>query len=99
MTCLGRRRFLKRFSQQRNDSDEEVEEEKRRRKRSFLASMLGVKLEENTALGDEKQRGESAFQYLKRMLTIDIRITVWEFDSTTLAHQLTMLDRELFLKV
>lgn len=33
------------------------------------------------------------------MLKIDIRITVWEFDSTTLAHQLTMLDKELFLKV
>lgn len=33
------------------------------------------------------------------MLRIDIALSAWDFDSTTLAQQLTMVDKELFLKI
>lgn len=33
------------------------------------------------------------------MLRIDVALTAWDFDSTTLAKQLTMIDKELFLKI
>lgn len=42
---------------------------------------------------------ETSVQYLRRMLHLDIPLTVWDFDSTTLAYQLTMIDRDLFLKI
>lgn len=30
---------------------------------------------------------------------MDVALTAWDFDSTTLANQLTLIDKELFLKV
>lgn len=33
------------------------------------------------------------------MLRMDIALTAWDFDSTTLAQQLTMIEKELFLKI
>lgn len=33
------------------------------------------------------------------MLRMDVVLSAWDFDSTTLAQQLTMIDKELFLKI
>lgn len=33
------------------------------------------------------------------MLRLDIALSAWDFDSTTLAYQLTLIDRDLFLKI
>lgn len=33
------------------------------------------------------------------MLRMDVALCAWDFDSTTLAQQLTMIDKELFLKI
>lgn len=30
---------------------------------------------------------------------MDVPLTAWDFDSTTLAYQLTLIDRDLFLKI
>ncbi|XP_029674770.1 uncharacterized protein LOC115242528 [Formica exsecta] len=36
---------------------------------------------------------------LRRFLKMNLRITVWDLDSTTLATQLTMIDRDLFVRI
>lgn len=36
---------------------------------------------------------------MKRTLKLEIALTAWDFDSTTLACQLTLIDRDLFLKI
>lgn len=33
------------------------------------------------------------------MLRMDVVLSAWDFDSTTLAQQLTMIDKALFLKI
>lgn len=47
----------------------------------------------------EKSSRETSLQYLKRLLKVDVVLTAWDFNSTTLAQQLTMIDRDLFLKI
>ncbi|KAJ3657976.1 hypothetical protein Zmor_009748 [Zophobas morio] len=47
----------------------------------------------------EKTSKETSLQYLKRLLRTDVLLTAWDFNSTTLAQQLTMTDRDLFLKI
>ncbi|XP_043288448.1 uncharacterized protein [Venturia canescens] len=36
---------------------------------------------------------------LRRLLRMDLRITAWDFDSWTIARQLTLIDCELFLRI
>ncbi|XP_067203399.1 uncharacterized protein [Linepithema humile] len=36
---------------------------------------------------------------LRRLLRMNLRITIWDLDSTTLATQLTMIDRDLFVRI
>lgn len=47
----------------------------------------------------EKSCKETALQHLKRLLKLEVKLTAWDFNSTTLAQQLTMIDRDLFLKI
>ncbi|XP_068906643.1 uncharacterized protein [Tenebrio molitor] len=47
----------------------------------------------------EKAAKETSLQYLKRLLKVDVALSAWDFNSTTLAQQLTMVDRDLFLKI
>lgn len=47
----------------------------------------------------ERMQQQSSLQYLRHMLRMDVALTAWDFDSTTLASQLTMIDKELFLKI
>ncbi|XP_049779627.1 uncharacterized protein LOC126176513 [Schistocerca cancellata] len=42
---------------------------------------------------------DSTLQYFKRKLKKNLKLTVWNFNSTTLAYQLTMIDRDLFCKI
>lgn len=42
---------------------------------------------------------KASLHYLKQMLRFDMSLTAWDFDSTTLAYQLTLIDRDLFLKI
>ncbi|KAK5644118.1 hypothetical protein RI129_007963 [Pyrocoelia pectoralis] len=42
---------------------------------------------------------ETSIEFLRRVLTLNIALTSWDFDSTTLACQLTIIDRDLFLKI
>ena len=37
--------------------------------------------------------------HLHKMLQLEPMLTAWDFDSSTLAYQITMIDRDLFLKV
>ncbi|XP_053972654.1 uncharacterized protein LOC128873248 [Hylaeus volcanicus] len=46
----------------------------------------------------EDQENNSTVQ-LRRLLRMDFRITIWDIDSTTLATQLTMIDRDLFVRI
>ncbi|XP_076640661.1 uncharacterized protein LOC143352218 [Halictus rubicundus] len=36
---------------------------------------------------------------LRRLLRMDCRITIWDIDSTTLAAQVTLIDRDLFVRI
>lgn len=37
--------------------------------------------------------------HLRKLLRMTYRITVWDLDSTTIATQLTMIDRDLFIRI
>ncbi|EZA52083.1 Ras guanine nucleotide exchange factor E [Ooceraea biroi] len=67
---------------------------------SLLERMLSIngarkknkKVNENT----DVQRGTAQ---LRRLLRMNFRITVWDLDSSVLATQLTMIDRDLFVRI
>ncbi|KAI4462866.1 guanine nucleotide exchange factor [Holotrichia oblita] len=48
---------------------------------------------------DDKAPEETSLQFLKRILRLEISLSAWDFDSSTLAYQLTLIDRDLFLKI
>ncbi|KAL6259059.1 hypothetical protein P5V15_008981 [Pogonomyrmex californicus] len=61
-----------------------------------VLSIHGVrKRDEKTS---EKNVGEGT-AHLRRLLRMNLRITVWDLDSTTLATQLTSIDRDLFVRI
>ncbi|XP_076393958.1 uncharacterized protein LOC105662203 isoform X1 [Megachile rotundata] len=41
----------------------------------------------------------SATLQLRRLLRMDFRVTIWDIDSTILATQLTLIDRDLFVRI
>ncbi|KAB0799908.1 hypothetical protein PPYR_07788 [Photinus pyralis] len=52
-----------------------------------------------TQTSSTSARDETSVQYLRRLLQLNINLTSWDFDSTTLTCQLTIIDRDLFLKI
>lgn len=46
-----------------------------------------------------KNPNETLLQFLKRVLSLDVPMSAWQFDSLTIAQQLTAIDRDLFLKI
>ncbi|KAI4501987.1 hypothetical protein M0802_002669 [Mischocyttarus mexicanus] len=46
-----------------------------------------------------KDNDDNAMYQLKRLLKLEMRVTVWDLDSTTLSKQLTMIDRDLFIRI
>ncbi|KAL6426431.1 hypothetical protein ACFW04_009127 [Cataglyphis niger] len=68
------------------------------------SSLLGRVLFINGARKQNKKLIETAdidkgTAQLRRLLKMNLRITVWDLDSTTLATQLTMIDRDLFVRI
>ncbi|XP_014614036.1 PREDICTED: uncharacterized protein LOC106792265 [Polistes canadensis] len=47
----------------------------------------------------ENDDDNDAMYQLKKLLRLEMRVTVWDLDSTTLAKQLTMIDRDLFIRI
>ncbi|XP_066589653.1 uncharacterized protein [Prorops nasuta] len=37
--------------------------------------------------------------HLRKLMRMELRVTAWDFDSTTLANQLTLIDRDLFFRI
>ncbi|KAJ8964093.1 hypothetical protein NQ317_004946 [Molorchus minor] len=97
--------FLRKFYTPRmvKDTDEESTDEKyrrnRKRKPGFIHNMFSSRTQEISSLEPHRQPQETPLAYLKRTLKVDLSVTAWDFDSTTLAEQLTMIDKELFLKL
>ncbi|KAJ8667379.1 hypothetical protein QAD02_009041 [Eretmocerus hayati] len=48
---------------------------------------------------EEVCRKRTTVQHLRSLLHLDFKVTLWDVDSTTLAHQLTLVDRELFVRL
>ncbi|XP_044748285.1 uncharacterized protein LOC123309302 isoform X2 [Coccinella septempunctata] len=46
-----------------------------------------------------KNRRETPLQRLKKSLKMTVILSAWDFDSTTLAQQLTLIDKELMVRV
>nr|XP_034171686.1 uncharacterized protein LOC117600396 isoform X1 [Osmia lignaria] len=44
-------------------------------------------------------RENNATTQLRRLLRMDFRITIWDIDSTILARQLALIDRDLFVRI
>ncbi|RZC42177.1 uncharacterized protein BDFB_006762 [Asbolus verrucosus] len=71
----------------------------KKRKSMMRFNVFGGKNHDVCDVDQEKTAKETSLQYLKRLLKIDVLLTAWDFNSTTLAQQLTMIDRDLFLKI
>ncbi|XP_022912500.2 uncharacterized protein [Onthophagus taurus] len=52
-----------------------------------------------SCIDEDKPPEETSLQFLKRVLRLEVSLTAWDFDSSTLAYQLTLIDRDLFLKI
>ncbi|XP_023029887.2 uncharacterized protein isoform X1 [Leptinotarsa decemlineata] len=103
-----RRKFFKKFYHSHNkdtkDTDEDSIDEpfhkkSRKKKHSFIYNMFSSKIDDITDIERKRKPQETAHQCLKRILIVDRSLTAWDFDSTNLAEQLTMIDRDLFLKI
>ncbi|VEN36627.1 unnamed protein product [Callosobruchus maculatus] len=84
------------------DTDEESVEEpypKKPRKKYAFMYMFSSRVEELLDFTASRNPKENHTQFLKRVLNMDLNLTVWDFDSSTLAEQLTVIHKELFLKI
>ncbi|KAG5897141.1 hypothetical protein JTB14_025094 [Gonioctena quinquepunctata] len=103
------KKFFRKFYHSQNkavedDTDEGASDEpfckkSRKKKHSFIYNMFNSKIGEITDLERTRKPKESPQQCFKRILSMDRNLTAWDFDSTNLAEQLTMIDRDLFLKI
>ncbi|XP_017772699.1 PREDICTED: uncharacterized protein LOC108559845 [Nicrophorus vespilloides] len=79
------------------NTDTETDENTKRNKSRRLSFVAAFR---NSFKSDkELYDKETSLQFLKRVLKMEISLTAWDFDSNTLAYQLTLIDKELFLKV
>ncbi|XP_060531514.1 uncharacterized protein LOC132705099 [Cylas formicarius] len=106
ISCIGRQKFNGKFlkrnrvkGKETDEDDEDFGTRRNKRKPNFIANIFGAKIDEVPKAGESRQPNESSFQYLKRVLRLEVKLKAWDFDSTTLAHQITLIDKELFLKV
>nr|XP_015834967.1 PREDICTED: uncharacterized protein LOC103312818 isoform X2 [Tribolium castaneum] len=105
---LFRRRVQPEPESSDSDSSLETRQKYRKKRKSMMRfNVFGGKTHDvwDVALccismaEQEKTSKETALQHLKRLLKLDVKLTAWDFNSTTLAQQLTMIDRDLFLKI
>ncbi|KAF2902795.1 hypothetical protein ILUMI_03389 [Ignelater luminosus] len=105
----GRRRFFRRDRFKRHEKDifisdtEDFSEEcvptKKNTRRVNIFTAFKENHVESSDRETPKKSEETPVQYLRRILRMEISLTAWDFDSTTLACQLTLIDRDLFLKI
>lgn len=82
-----------------NDSIEEpISKKIKQKKHGFIYNIFN-KTHIISELDTKKRPNESSFHCFKRMLRADIILSAWDIDSTTIAENLTMIDKELFLKI
>ncbi|GLV35769.1 uncharacterized protein CBL_01079 [Carabus blaptoides fortunei] len=89
-----RKQVDKRNNQVLNNQKRKIFKKKRN------AKCTGSELND-TKMADEniEEKCETYLQKLRKALKMETALTAWDFDSTTLAYQLTMIDKELFLKI
>nr|CAD7443706.1 unnamed protein product [Timema bartmani] len=54
---------------------------------------------ENGSYLHNRCQRDPAVIHLEKLLELDVKWTTWEFDSSTLAYQITMIDCDLFLRI
>ncbi|XP_076235750.1 uncharacterized protein LOC143180102 [Calliopsis andreniformis] len=67
-------------------------------KPSFLERIFSGNSSSKKKKRYESHENSSTVQ-LKRLLRMDFRVTIWDIDSTTMATQLTLIDRDLFVRI
>ncbi|XP_031844907.2 uncharacterized protein LOC116432346 [Nomia melanderi] len=67
-------------------------------KPSFLERIFSGSGSSKRKKKHENQENNDTVQ-LRRLLRMDFRITIWDIDSTTLATQVTLVDRDLFARI
>lgn len=92
---MKRKLFYKRRRCQCEDDSFIVAEEKP----SFLGRIFSGSASGKKRRKFEGQEENSSTVQLRRLLRMDFRITIWDMDSTTLAKQLTLIDRDLFVRI
>lgn len=70
---------------------------KRARKESIMNKIIPKRISYPSSSSD--LHTETSVQYLKRVLRMEISLSAWDFDSNILALQLTLIDRDLFIKI
>ncbi|KAF7994959.1 hypothetical protein HCN44_004431 [Aphidius gifuensis] len=90
----------KNFFNKRNNNKENLNEitnydKNNRLFDKLLFSMKNLKKNKNNNCIIEN----SSISQLRRLLKINLKITAWDLDSTTIAKQLTIIDRDLFLRI
>lgn len=93
--CLYHNRIPKTGTDE--DSNDEVFYLKKPKKQGFIHSLFPYPVDSNNV--NFNRPNETPFQSFKRLLKVDKNMCAWEFDSITLAQQLTMIDKQLFLKI
>ncbi|XP_035722699.1 uncharacterized protein LOC118441837 [Vespa mandarinia] len=68
-------------------------------KRIFSTSGPNKKRDKRKERKNKDNDDDSTMYQLKRHLKMEMRVTVWDLDSNTLAKQLTMIDRDLFIRI
>nr|CAD7570773.1 unnamed protein product [Timema californicum] len=54
---------------------------------------------ENGSYPHHRRQRDLTVIHLEKLLELDVKWTTWEFDSSTLAYQITMIDCDLFLRI
>ncbi|CAH1993238.1 unnamed protein product [Acanthoscelides obtectus] len=93
-----KKRCFRRCRETDEESLEELFPKKPRKKYNFI-NMFSSRVEELFELSSNRNPKETHTQFLKRMLRMDLSLTIWDFNSSTLAEQLTIIHKELFLKI
>ncbi|XP_076676292.1 uncharacterized protein LOC143373187 [Andrena cerasifolii] len=92
---MKRKLFYKRRRCQCEEDSLIVAEEKP----SFLGRIFSGSASVKKRRKLEDQEENSSTVQLRRLLRMDFRITIWDMESTTLAKQLTVIDRDLFVRI
>ncbi|XP_030755784.1 uncharacterized protein LOC115882075 isoform X2 [Sitophilus oryzae] len=104
LSCLGKRcsnrRVLKKYDKEKEtDEEETIFSYRKKRKYNIISTVFGSVIEESFPFDTFRTTNKFSLQHIKQLLEIDIASSSWDFDSTSIAQQLTLIDRDLFLKI